>query len=447
MKYKSSQYNIWKKRNEGTLLYNTFSTGLIELQGADGKLIENAFERREFDVLSERFITVLRDNGFILAEQIDELSLVKYRYRVNAYDGSVLGVSLLPTTDCNFKCPYCFEHANDNAYMNDNDQNQVLAFIENEFKGNSVKSFEYGWYGGEPLLAVPVIKNLSQGIKKLCERYTISLGKQWMITNGYFLDDDLAKTLKSIDIESIQISLDGDKGEHEKSRLSKDGSPTFDRLMDAIRIASDYFNEVAVRFNVTRKTIGSVRELIEREDIFSKKNVKPSLGMLKCYLGSNCDAEADIDMFKGTEIIKLQWDFDKYARKRRNEGLNHDLFQFPVKASSCSSDRLKSFILGPQRKIYKCIEHVSVGDEVGYINNGAFKPRPEYWKWIVNEPFDNQYCRECTYLPVCMGGCPSIRERIGVPNDEVCGYWKEWINCKLEEINGTNAIMKGGDFH
>lgn len=81
------------------------------------------------------------------------------------------------TYNCNFRCPYCFEAANDNpneAYINEEHIDAAL-----EIAGKDL--VHIGLFGGEPLLP----KN-----RKSIE-YLISKDpdkKYSIITNGYYLD-------------------------------------------------------------------------------------------------------------------------------------------------------------------------------------------------------------------------------------------------------------------
>ena len=69
----------------------------------------------------------------------------------------------------------------------------------------------FGATGGEPLLRKDLIEVLEYATKK-----GIRTG---FATNGFFLDEKVARKIKDAGISSIQVSLDGTEEIHNKIRL------------------------------------------------------------------------------------------------------------------------------------------------------------------------------------------------------------------------------------
>jgi uncharacterized protein len=236
----------------------------------------------------------------------------------------------------------------------------------------------------------------------------------------------------------MQITLDGNREEHDRRRVLKNGGGTFDRLREAIDIARTHIKYLTVRINTNKSNLPGIREMLETDPLFRSENISVNIGPLKTYLGGTMTRDEDIYCFKGPELQRAQDDINTLLGKLPEEENVDGPHSFLTRGNNCGADQCKNFVIGPGALVYKCYERVDPGEEVGVIRDGTFIPNQNYWKWAINEPFDNQVCLDCLYLPACMGGCPSIRKRLGLPNSESCGYWKEWLKLKLRRIDRAN---------
>ena len=109
-KMKSSKFNVLIKdeKSDAILLFNSFSLGMQQLD-AD---IANAFTKNDFSNLSHEIINELTTKGYLVNDEIDEISLLKHNYELDKYDQYVLDFTIAPTMGCNLKCSYCFEEHN-----------------------------------------------------------------------------------------------------------------------------------------------------------------------------------------------------------------------------------------------------------------------------------------------------------------------------------------------
>lgn len=75
-------------------------------------------------------------------------------------------------------------------------------------------------------------------------------------TNGYLLDGENATNLLKIGVNSFQITIDGNKENHDSSRVLKNGFGTYDvivsNLLNLKASASDY--KVIIRANISKET-------------------------------------------------------------------------------------------------------------------------------------------------------------------------------------------------
>lgn len=438
--YKPSRYNLWHRGENGVYLYNVFTTGLLALDDEHITPVEKVLQDpSEITSFSEEERNLLIENGFLVAEEVDEIDMVKFRYRQSAFDKSHLLITILPTKGCNLACVYCFEHKKEHIHMSREDCDQVLEFLEKELADIRPVRFNMNWYGGEPLLAVDIVETICSGVSKICEKLEIKREPDSLITNGYLLDEKTFRRLKQIGIGNIQITLDGNREEHNQRRVLKNGGGTFDRIHEAIDIARTDTKQLTVRINTNKNNLPGIREMLETDPLFRSENIYVNIAPLKTYLGGTITREEDIHCFRGPELQQVQDEINtmlgKIPEKEDAEGPHF----FLTRGNNCGADQVKNFVIGPGALVYKCYERVDPGEEVGVIRDGTFIPNQNYWKWAINEPFNHQVCLDCLYLPACMGGCPSIRKRLGLPNSESCGYWEKWLKLKLRRIDRANC--------
>jgi uncharacterized protein len=121
------------------------------------------------------------------------------------------------------------------------------------------------WFGGEPLTAKDIVLEISEYAMTLTRNYPKLRYKGDMTTNGYFLDLETIVELLDRGVQSYQISLDGPREVHNKSRIRADGSGTYDKIWDnllAIRNSSLPVS-VLLRVHFTSDNVTQLDPLIE----------------------------------------------------------------------------------------------------------------------------------------------------------------------------------------
>ena len=111
--------------------------------------------------------------------------------------------------------------------MNDETICGVENLIRRRIQG--LESLNISWFGGEPLMASKIVLRISELAKRLSEKN----GKKFfadMTTNGFLLTPTLINSLVKWGVTNYQITLDGDKTWHNKSRKAITGKSTFDTI-------------------------------------------------------------------------------------------------------------------------------------------------------------------------------------------------------------------------
>ena len=117
---------------------------------------------------------------FLLEDDFDELAYIRYKSNQERFDKRQLGLVITPTMGCNFSCHYCFENKN-NSYLNIETQHRILKLVANNIAGK--ESLHVEWFGGEPLLALPIIENLSSKFILLAKNFGTEYS-DYCYTNG-----------------------------------------------------------------------------------------------------------------------------------------------------------------------------------------------------------------------------------------------------------------------
>ena len=170
-------------------------------------------------------------------------------------------LTLNVTEDCNFRCSYCVfgdKYRHHRAHSAKAMSWDVARPAIDEFLSHSVSSEDrvITFYGGEPLLNLPLIRQCVAYARRNCGDLGVRFG---VTTNGYLLKGEAARFLAGEGF-SIVVSLDGPAEIHDRHRRTKGGAPTWDQVVSNVRdlLATypDYRTNGHIRFNAvaTRST-------------------------------------------------------------------------------------------------------------------------------------------------------------------------------------------------
>ena len=157
-------------------------------------------------------------------------------------------VQLVLTAECNLRCAYCFQNARGRGRMG----SRVLRRAADLLLESRSPEGELAFYGGEPLLEFPRIREAVRYVEKATppgKRIRFSLS-----TNGTLLDDRIAAFLSDHRVET-QISFDGVPA---AQRLRGVGTfARLDRLLDRLsrRFPSFLREDVAIAITPTVRAL------------------------------------------------------------------------------------------------------------------------------------------------------------------------------------------------
>lgn len=435
MKMKPSVYNfIWPADDsEKIIVFNSLTTALVEIDKTYLALLNIPwFDYETLPHGIRQFTDGLIPGGFLLADEVDELKILKFTYNSNKYDRRLLGLTIAPTLHCNFSCSYCYEQSDENhtgpnglpSFMPEAVQQELLRFIKDA--AGTAKELAVTWYGGEPLLADKIIFGLSEKIIAIAEENKLSYSAG-MITNGYLIAGDRAivTKLKDNKIKYFQITLDGPPSVHNRRRMLKNSNaPTFDRIMEGIKLLRTNEMEVSLRINVDRSNAEAALELLDILESNNLEDISIHLGHVHADTAGCKSIEKSCATME--EFTQLNQHFRETLRLR---GFKAGMTPYyPHIAQACIANRKNFFVVDPDGGMYKCWSEI--GNKSAYVGNVADFKQSRDWnewlrevRWLTWEPFEYSDCLDCKVLPICMSGC-GYRARFVNGNRPECVEWK-----------------------
>ena len=149
---------------------------------------------------------------------------------------------------------------------------EVISGIKNLIAKRSagLEFLQISWFGGEPLVAFEIVKEIGQFAAQVAEQSKFTLFSN-MTTNGYLLDAERIVCMSEIGINMFQISLDGDELEHNKTRIKIDKGGTFDKIWANLLIFDSLWKakrignvNVIIRIHVHQENIDSIFDLSQK---------------------------------------------------------------------------------------------------------------------------------------------------------------------------------------
>jgi len=397
--YKVSKYTTMHKTDYGLILFNTCSCGLIKVNEEEAKGL-NPINMEAVRFLAKKnsaYRKALIDHGFLVKNDVDEFALIKRSLYRSKYDTARASITVNTGLACNCRCSYCYDGQAHSAssVLSHEKARDIVAFIKTVFSPATKLSLSF--LGGEPLLCFDHIKYIYSELKNVFGDVQFDI-----TTNGVLIDKDIAKFLKTVQIESVQVSIDGLKHHHDKKRVDAKGDGTYDRIIANVKILQDADVPVNIRTHIDKEFMDNVnfQEWVD--------TIKASFDFAKpiyFYIAPITTPG------KGTKIadekfIKHMVSVYEVFMENRIPIIFDSIFS---PTGSCFITSENSFSISCDGKIYKCWQDLSAIN----FNNRCFGNIYDGVDWVklINytnsiDVLEDTECRNCTYLPMCYGNCP-----------------------------------------
>jgi len=374
------------------LLFSTKRCSKILVNKETWKAIERC-------ALSPENETVLHRLGMLANDREEEKKSVSSVFEeVNRNNTSVDIIAVL-NLDCNFACKYCFEgDMKGRIYMNEGTAAALIDFIRKRFDQDK-KTLLVDFYGGEPLLSLDLIRDISRQLNQFTKERKASF-EFGLVTNGSLFRRKTAEELVALGLKDIKITLDGPRHIHNKNRPFKSGEASFDTLIKNIKETCDLVN-IAISGNFEQD---NYREFPQLLDYLINEGLTPDKLALVQFAPVMRRSErvlSPMEFNDGCMSMDEPWLMDASLFLR--EEIMKRGFRTPgVKPSFCLIESRNSYVVNHDGVLYKCPGFLGMEEfKAGDLEKGPVDYSSSYKTGIWN----NNECMECEYLPLCCGGC------------------------------------------
>lgn len=403
---KPSYYNHYIKDENAVILYNAFSDSYLFFKTD----IFNHFESNidTLSIFQQNFpkqYETLYNNGFIVADGSNEKNVFQNFYYERKFSRTNYQLIINPTLNCNLACWYCYENHVEKSTMSKELITKTLSHIELKYKTDKFQRLQLMFFGGEPLLKINIVKELLSKVKRISDDNEFKLMVHFT-TNGTIIPDSLLSFLKEYNV-SFQITLDGSKSVHDRSRIYKNNNSlgSYDTIVQNLKRITetlvDYKLNIRVNFN--HEIISSLYQLVNDMDFCNRQNT--SFSLHKIWQVNNLEIDNE-----------MLFNFINFAK---NKNFIVNFMNFDNSLSNCYADNYNQAIINYDGKVFKCTARdFSTSEPEGeLLDNGMINWNLEKFLDRMNIRLP-KICEECKLLPACPGICSQKILEKG--NDVIC---------------------------
>lgn len=419
---KLSTFNIYLESGKELIIYNTLTGGVLSLE----EKYKHIYQEKKPEEFPQDLTENLELGGMIVDKNLDEVKYLQVLNNQKRFHSGSLGLTIAPTLDCNFACTYCYEKGHRYNRMSEKTKKEVISFLDKQMENRSTLAID--WYGGEPLLEIELIEDISKHI--ISKKYFF---QAQMVTNGYLLNKDIAQRLKNINISQIQVTIDGPREVHNARRVmnTKNNEGTFDQILLNVTNSCEIV-PIVIRVNVDKNNIDLIDGLLDTLDEYGLRN---KVGV---YL-------APVDNINDSCNPEYCFSYDEFSEEqllfyKRNFKRGYFFVNIPhCNLGMCGAVSDSCFVIDPIGDMYKCWDDIGNKKlKIGSINSDESINLPELVNWLGYTCFDEE-CNNCKFLPICMGGCPNKAMKNGTKD---CHYLKFCCEDHIKLLKETNIWQK-----
>lgn len=402
---------------DAQLLVSSDVAALVDRMASPGAAPLTAEERTAVDTLAE--------HGFLVENRDAERQALAAYFAGVREDRTELRVTVLTTLQCNFACDYCYQgdHGDYNlsaAKMSLDTAARVAAWVETRLDELGPESLALTFFGGEPLLNLPVVFYLAERLWASSRSRGVRM-RASVITNGLLLTPEVVDRLLPFGLTGVKVTLDGDRETHDRMRPLRGGQGTFDRIIENVRRVAGRV-PISIGGNFDASSVDSYPALLDflREQDFApavgKVAFKPvvtardpkglipltAVGADGQPLGATCmtSAGAGASMCDNCHFVDEKMVFLREETRKRGFKTVDGVHMGP-----CEIHRRHAHTVGPDGSLYACPGFTGdLAHSTGHIDGSADEARKR-----AAARFESlaawEACDDCAFIPVCAGGC------------------------------------------
>lgn len=352
----------------------------------------------------------------------------------------IRNMDLIISQDCNMRCIYCFADQGafrgKRSFMSSEVGRKAIDFLME--KSGKTNKIGVVFFGGEPLLNIPLIKELTEygnNKAKECQK-TISFS---ISTNGTIMNEELIEYFNENKIH-VQVSIDGDSESQNVNRPFKNRKDSYARVeknsLELIRKTTQ--KSISARTTATSNTAREIfRNVLHLLSLgFKEVHVETAEGtegygfldkehyeLLKEEIG-----KIAVEM-KSKISSNIYFGFNNLIRELRAVNMNSR------KTYSCGAGR-GYIAISPDGGIYPC--HRFVGNNKYSMGNIMTDTFDRFWEEEIHDTtnvFTREPCKFCWARFFCGGDCIAVSEsycqNLTAPNPNRCDLIKHIVSLAI----------------
>ncbi len=387
--------------------------------------------------------------GAIVPSEEDELAAVLGGLRAGSADPAGRGFTILVTGYCNMACGYCGqEHARsavDSARVG-----RLAQRVQATIADPATREVGVTWFGGEPLLALRLIRELSARFTAAAKLHGVGYSAR-MATNGSLLTVPTLRMLHDeCQVTTIEVTLDGPQEVHDKRRVKRNGTGSYQHIVkvlgEAVRSRAVPGLELSIRVNIDAGNEASVAELFTDLAAHGLAGPQVRLHPVPVHSWGNDVSAVELDA-RRYAALEAQW-----LRLAHSLGFRFAALPTALKRTTCRATSVHGEIVDLQERVYSCSEHPLVPKErdagvvatVGDLAGSLPRPLGRYDDWFdeieASAGADGETaCARCPLLPVCGGACPKLWREGHLPCPSMKFNWNERLDLAAARL-GYEAV-------
>lgn len=321
-------------------------------------------------------------------------------------EGRAKTVTLVVTEACQLRCRYCYLHGkNDTSQMSFDIAKRTVDHILDNRELFPEQSVIWEFIGGEPFLAIDLIDEISDYIK----RRSFELDHPWFnsyrfnfSTNGILYSDArvqryIAKNRRHV---SVGITIDGTREKHDLQRVYADGRGSYDDVVRNIPLWLEQFPDSSTKVTVAHDDLPFVYESVLHLWGLGIKTVNINVVFENTW-------KDGADRILEEQLVKLA---DYVIRNRLHEGLQCSFFS--------------DFVGKPLDPVLFNDNYCGAGRMLAVDSKGNFYPCIRLMPFAMEK-------RKARVIGNCFDGIDTNRLRPFLALDRLSQSTKECVECDV----------------
>lgn len=443
---------------------------IIELynENCEKSIIEDLSNQFDAETLENAFVSIRKSrekyNIFRSDRPKHEILVPHLKALKERIDTNLQVLTLGITERCNLNCCYCIysgrykeRRVHSKKVMDFSTAKKAVDYLKRHNRPE-INPPGIGFYGGEPLLRFPFVRDVTEYAKHIFSKDTLGFT---ITTNGTQLTNEMLDFFEE-NAFYLVISLDGPQEYHDRSRKFRNGKGSWNRVIKNLEKIKEVYPKIFQHRLMLSTTISSPANYKELDKFFSTIGVNQHIGLVEAatpndyiQFGHLAGYEYVLEKFRDSCILgrisdklnhpEVSFVFNLFdeaitkLHKRNNRPIRLDM---PSNHGLCIPGGFKLFV-GADGSLFPCekLEGYS-GMRIGHIDQGIDINSVKILfddfiklKWQCEDCWILRFCPCCFVHPLSEGKFNNKKLEL------MCNIWRNHYHrmietyCSILELN------------